>query len=894
MSRSACIHPFATTAFLLLIVPTLINAEEEIPLQNWAAPPYWQSPAVVTATTDTAGQPHKRETLALPSSPLPFVAIAPCRQFDSRSSTPLLQNTPLNVTLIGAPCGIPAAAQAVSVNITVFNIFGALGNGVFKVDTVSPPASAWINYPPTETQRANAGVVALTGAGAIVVQVNQGAGSVDFVVDINGYYAATGVVTTLNTLTGDVALATGPDLTLTPSGQTLTLAANSSSNNEAYTLVLRSGSGGFSAGTITANLIGSVIGAASGNVLKIGDIMTGNLVLNPGNINLVTEPSTAASGSILKSGARFLHSGNGNTFLGLNAGNFTMTGERNTGSGIEALSKNTTGQDNTAIGVWALFSNTEGNGNTAIGRDSLRANTGGLGNIATGTGALSNNETGNYNTASGLYALEQNATGSLNIGIGYSAGSSLTTGDYNIDIGNPGVAGEANTIRIGGGGHYRAFLAGVRGVTTGAGDGTPIFVDSAGQLGTAGGTITTESVTGSLSGDVTGTLSSTVVSTVGGSTAALVHAAETASNAATSTNTPDTIVRRSSSGGFSAGMIVASLSGSVTGAASLNVLKVGDTMTGDLNLNPGNINLVTEPSTATSGNILKNGDPFIHDFGTENTFVGLNAGNFTLTGSSNTAIGYQALQHNAGGDANTAFGVNALRNNLDGTNNTATGVASMNSNLAGHNNTAYGYQALTSVTTGDNNIGIGSGGGSALTTGNNNIDFGNTGLPDDFNTIRIGSGSQTKTFIAAIRGTTTGIANAIPVLIDSNWQLGTVSSSIRFKEDVRDMAETSTRLMQLRPVTFRYKTHRGQSGATQFGLIAEEVEDVMPELVARSADGEVETVMYHELPAMLLNELQKDRRTIERQQAHIEDLKARLERLESALASREGRRPEKP
>ena len=88
----------------------------------------------------------------------------------------------------------PAGAVAVSANITVFNIIGAAGNGVFKVDTVSPPLVAWINYPPTEAQRGNAGVVALNGSGQIIVQVAQGAGQVDFVVDVNGYYTATGIV----------------------------------------------------------------------------------------------------------------------------------------------------------------------------------------------------------------------------------------------------------------------------------------------------------------------------------------------------------------------------------------------------------------------------------------------------------------------------------------------------------------------------------------------------------------------------------------------------------------------------------------------------------------------------------------------------------------------------
>jgi len=131
-----------------------------------------------------------RQALVLPSSPLPFVAVAPCRQYDSRSSASLLQNTPRTVTLVGAPCGIPASAQAAAVNITIFNIIGAASNGVFSVGIVSPPATAWINYPSTETQRGNAGVVSLTSAGEIIVQINQVAGFADVVVDVNGYYTS--------------------------------------------------------------------------------------------------------------------------------------------------------------------------------------------------------------------------------------------------------------------------------------------------------------------------------------------------------------------------------------------------------------------------------------------------------------------------------------------------------------------------------------------------------------------------------------------------------------------------------------------------------------------------------------------------------------------------------
>ncbi|MFI5197317.1 MAG: hypothetical protein ACHQJD_01740 [Thermoanaerobaculia bacterium] len=149
------------------------------PITTWQAPAFYTSPhSGRTALTDAA-------------APMPYIPLVPCRQYDSRSTTALLQNTPRTVTLSGAPCGIPASAAAIAVNITIFNISGASGNGVFKVDTVSPPATAWINYPSYETQRGNAGVVSTNGSGAIVVGVYQGAGSVDFTVDVFGYYGAT-------------------------------------------------------------------------------------------------------------------------------------------------------------------------------------------------------------------------------------------------------------------------------------------------------------------------------------------------------------------------------------------------------------------------------------------------------------------------------------------------------------------------------------------------------------------------------------------------------------------------------------------------------------------------------------------------------------------------------
>jgi Collagen triple helix repeat (20 copies) len=186
--------------------------------QNWTAPPYWTPPAVAPA----AG----RQALVTTPVPLPFVAITPCRQYNSLSSSALSDNTPRTVALIGAPCAIPSDAQAVAANITIFNISGAGSNGVFRAGTVSPPTTAWINYPPTETQRANAGVLPLGAGGTIVVQVNQGAGSVDFVVDVFGYYSPLGIVNSLNTLAGDVTLAAGSNVSITPSGNTLTIATS--------------------------------------------------------------------------------------------------------------------------------------------------------------------------------------------------------------------------------------------------------------------------------------------------------------------------------------------------------------------------------------------------------------------------------------------------------------------------------------------------------------------------------------------------------------------------------------------------------------------------------------------------------------------------------------------
>jgi Chaperone of endosialidase len=198
-----------------------------------------------------------------------------------------------------------------------------------------------------------------------------------------------------------------------------------------------------------------------------------------------------------------------------------------------------------------------------------------------------------------------------------------------------------------------------------------------------------------------------------------------------------------------------------------------------------------------------------------------------------------ALQLNTSGFLNTAFGERALINNISGSQNTAIGSA-----------------ALINAT-GSNNIGLGVGaGGLALTSGTNNIYLGGVAPANESNTTRLGQ-IQTRAFVAGIAGTP---VRGSQVLVTSTGQLGILASSARYKRDIESMGARSRRLFELRPVTFRYK--RDPQRTRQYGLIAEEVAKIYPELVTRLSDGRAESVQYHELIAMLLNELQRQQREL--------------------------------
>ena len=315
--------------------------------------------------------------------------------------------------------------------------------------------------------------------------------------------------------------------------------------------------------------------------------------------------------------------------------------------------------------------------------------------------------------------------------------------------------------------------------------------------------------------------------------------------------------------------------------------------TGELNTATGGGALIYNTTglsnTATGVSALRS-----NTTGHQNTATGSSALRSNTTGGGNTATGPNALSFNTTGNYNTATGNGALFHNTTGTANTANGVSAFANNATGINNTASGAWALYSNTTGDLNVAIGMQAGLNATTGSNNIYLGANvvGVAGESDTIYLGvQGWQTKTVIAGIRGITTGLGDAVPVLIDSAGQLGTVSSSRRFKEDIRDMGETSRALFALRPVTFRY-AHAYADGAKplQYGLVAEEVADVFPALAVLNADGGVDTVHYETLSVLLLNEVQQQQRKLEEQRGDLDTQRIAIDLLKARLAALEAQR----
>jgi hypothetical protein len=258
---------------------------------------------------------------------------------------------------------------------------------------------------------------------------------------------------------------------------------------------------------------------------------------------------------------------------------------------------------------------------------------------------------------------------------------------------------------------------------------------------------------------------------------------------------------------------------------------------------------------------------------------------FNNTVNYNTGFGYAALFSNTTGLSNTAVGVQALLDNVTGDQNTATGYLTLVSST-GSNNTGFGYEALRSLKSGSSNIALGSLAGYNITTGSNDIDIGNTGDAAESGVIRIGtSGTQTAAYIAGIVGTK---ITGSEVVITASGQLGVKASSERYKTDIAPIGGASGKLDELRPVSFHLKAD--PKGDVQYGLIAEEVAKVYPELVIRDESGRIDGVRYDELAPMLLNELQKQAaeiRDLKQQVAKVNDLQLRLNEVVLELRPKE-------
>ncbi len=297
-----------------------------------------------------------------------------------------------------------------------------------------------------------------------------------------------------------------------------------------------------------------------------------------------------------------------------------------------------------------------------------------------------------------------------------------------------------------------------------------------------------------------------------------------------------------------------------------------------------------------SGNTAVGVNALTSSTGDYNTAVGLGAlagggsentaeGYYALlrnTGTGNTAQGYLALYTNTSGGSNTANGFGAMLRNTTAKNGTASGYYALYGNTTGNNNTAQGYKALSDNTTGSLNIAMGYLAGVNLTTGSNNIDIGSEGTAGEGATIRLGtSGTHTKTFIAGISGVTMTGAS---VVINSSGQLGVTTSSERYKENIQPMEQASEALYALQPVTFRYKSELDVEHTPQFGLVAEQVAKVNPDLVLRDAQGQIYTVRYEAVNAMLLNEFLKEHGKVQEQATTIAQLKTSAGMDEKTIA----------
>jgi hypothetical protein len=298
--------------------------------------------------------------------------------------------------------------------------------------------------------------------------------------------------------------------------------------------------------------------------------------------------------------------------------------------------------------------------------------------------------------------------------------------------------------------------------------------------------------------------------------------------------------------------------------------------TGDYNMAAGLLalyhNTAGTLNTALGASTLQSNQQGISNTAAGYQALYINDSSGTGHGSYNSAFGAFALTNNDDGEANCAFGTGAMEFNSTGLDNVAVGTDALSSNTIGVGNTAVGTDALES-STGSSNVALGAFSGLHQTTGSGNVYIG-----ADMSGV---AGESNACYIASIFGQTS--ATGIPVLINSDNKLGTVTSSKRFKEEIRSMNKTSEAIFSLEPVTFRYRKEIDPAGTSQFGLIAEEVAKVNPTLVLPDKEGQPYTVRYDAVNAMLLNEFLKEHKNVQEQGATIRRLEKQIEALTAGL-----------
>jgi endosialidase-like protein len=670
------------------------------------------------------------------------------------------------------------------------------------------------------------------------------------------------------TITGDSGGGlTGNSFTIT--GGTTGLTFSGSGTTETATGTLNVAHGGTGDSSLTAYAVlcgGTTTTSAVQSIASVGT--SGQVLTSNGASALPTFQTAAASGIVTLDGNSGAATGSTVTITtGASNAEGTATFA---GSGSTVKLAFTDANQNVGIGTLALGHPAIGGNNVAVGPSALGALTTGSFNIGIGQGAGGLITSAAYHiyigyaagpgsTGSGETVIGTNAygssTGSNNIVIGSSAGFAAGTvgGAYNIVMGlnsgssyessessnillnSTGTLAESHVLRIGSGtgtgtqNLNKAFISGITGINAGS-IASVATIATTNQLGSATITAGTGITVTPTANTITIASSVTPVTTING-------------NSGSATGSTITITTGASSA-----------QGTSLFTAS------GSTVTHTFMGSNSNIGLGTSALAAVTS-------------GGSNTAFGAGALQATTTSSANTAFGYQAGNTLTGGGANnTAVGYQAMSAGAGATSNSALGFQALQ-NVTGTENVGIGYSAGTGVTSGGSNVMIGNAAGSAGSIGSNNIYISNSGAAES-NTIRIGtSGTQTVNIQAGISGATS--SSGVAVLVNSGGTLGTTTSSIRYKEDISPISEEEADLLlSLEPVSFTYKEDIDKR--KQYGLIAENVLDIMPELVTYNENGEVHAIRYHLLYALLLDRVQRDT-------ARIDALEKRVKKLESIL-----------